>query len=105
MNPRISIHHGVWPPIEDVAPPSTILIEDVTDVPGESQCTGEVVIDTVGSIHESQQTDRGYGSSRDQRRITLNREGGQGSQNKYLGNWIESHTFPLFVVHWETSLG
>lgn len=63
MNPQIIIYPGVWPPVAE--PPSTAVIEDVTEAPDEIRYTGEVVLDAVGSNHESRQANRGAGSSRD----------------------------------------
>ena len=65
MNPQIIVYPGVWPPVAE--PPSAAVIEDVADQPEEIRYTSEVVLDDVGSIRESRQTDRGAGSSRGRR--------------------------------------
>ena len=77
-NPRILVFPGVYGPIPEHV--STAIIEDVTDSHSESQstkpqaepedepeCTGEVVLDRVGSFREPGNGDANYGSSADHR--------------------------------------
>ena len=75
LNPRILVFPGVYGPIPEHI--STATIEDVTDSPLDSRgptespdqpedeppCTGEVVLDRVGSFHENRSDDPTYGSS------------------------------------------
>ena len=75
LNPRILVFPGVYGPTPEHV--STATIEDVTDSLAESQrpnespdqpedepeCTSEVVLDRVGSSHESRPDDLDYGSS------------------------------------------
>ena len=65
MNPQIIVYPGVWPPPNE--PPSTAVIEDVTDLFDESRYTGEVVTDGNEAHPDSRSADRWAGSSRDPR--------------------------------------
>ena len=71
MNPRILIHHGIYGPIPE--PQWNATVEDITGsdepvgitrLPDETECTGEVVLDNVGSFHDSRGNEPAQSSNR-----------------------------------------